>query len=92
MNTDREVSRHYGAGDLLSRLNAALAEDGIDPDRVITGGGSGGTGGGGSNGRHVIAVGADAGAQPRVNVYDAQSGALRLVILAYAARFRGGVR
>jgi len=32
MNTDREVSGHYGAGDLLSRLNAALAEDGIDPD------------------------------------------------------------
>ena len=32
MNTDREVSRHYGEGNLLSRLNAALAEDGIDPD------------------------------------------------------------
>lgn len=32
MNIDREVPRHYGAGDLLSRLNAALAEDGIDPD------------------------------------------------------------
>jgi len=32
MNTDREVSRHYGGGNLLSRLNAALAEDGIDPD------------------------------------------------------------
>src|SRR5258706_4465369 len=32
MNTDREVSRHYGRGNLLSRLNAALAEDGIDPD------------------------------------------------------------
>lgn len=31
MNTDREVSGHYGAGGLLSRLNAALAEDGIDP-------------------------------------------------------------
>ena len=33
MTTDREVSKHYGAGNLLSRLNAALAEDGIDPDR-----------------------------------------------------------
>src|SRR6184192_1265920 len=32
MNTDREVSRHYGGGSLLSRLNEALAEDGIDPD------------------------------------------------------------
>ena len=32
MNTDREVSTHYSRGDLLSRLNAALSEDGIDPD------------------------------------------------------------
>lgn len=32
MNTDREVSRHYGRDDLLSRLNAALAEDGTAPD------------------------------------------------------------
>jgi len=32
MNTDREVSRHYSGGNLLSRLNAALAEDGINPD------------------------------------------------------------
>jgi ubiquinone/menaquinone biosynthesis C-methylase UbiE len=32
MNTDREVSTHYSRGDLLTRLNAALAEDGIDPD------------------------------------------------------------
>src|SRR5437867_11110712 len=32
MNTDREVSRHYGGGNLLSRLDAALAEDGIEPD------------------------------------------------------------
>jgi ubiquinone/menaquinone biosynthesis C-methylase UbiE len=32
MNTDREVSRHYSGGHLLSRLNAALAQDGIDPD------------------------------------------------------------
>lgn len=32
MNTDREVSRHYGGGHLLSRLRAALAEDGADPD------------------------------------------------------------
>lgn len=33
MNTDREVSRHYSRGNLLSRLNAALMEDGVDPDR-----------------------------------------------------------
>jgi ubiquinone/menaquinone biosynthesis C-methylase UbiE len=32
MSTDREVSTHYSRGDLLSRLNAALAEDGIDPE------------------------------------------------------------
>lgn len=32
MNTDCEVSTHYSRGDLLSRLNAALREDGIDPD------------------------------------------------------------
>ena len=32
MNTDREISTHYSRGDLLSRLNAALAEDGVDPD------------------------------------------------------------
>jgi ubiquinone/menaquinone biosynthesis C-methylase UbiE len=28
-----DVSRHYSRGDLLSRLNAALAADGADPDR-----------------------------------------------------------
>ncbi|HZP93424.1 MAG TPA: methyltransferase domain-containing protein [Burkholderiales bacterium] len=33
MNTDREVSTHYSRGNLLSRLNAALREDGADPDR-----------------------------------------------------------
>ena len=32
MNTDREVSTHYSRGNLLSRLNAALMEDGVDPD------------------------------------------------------------
>jgi ubiquinone/menaquinone biosynthesis C-methylase UbiE len=32
MNTDREVSTHYSRGNLLSRLNAALTEDGVDPD------------------------------------------------------------
>jgi hypothetical protein len=26
------VSTHYSQGDLLSRLNAALREDGVDPD------------------------------------------------------------
>ena len=31
MNTDRDVSRHYSRGNLLERLNAALADDGIDP-------------------------------------------------------------
>lgn len=33
MNTDREISAHYSRGNLLSRLNAALAEDGVDPDQ-----------------------------------------------------------
>jgi ubiquinone/menaquinone biosynthesis C-methylase UbiE len=32
MNPDREVSSHYSQGKLLSRLNAALREDGVDPD------------------------------------------------------------
>jgi len=32
MTKDREVSTHYSRGDLLSRLNAALREDGVDPD------------------------------------------------------------
>ena len=31
MNIDQEVSTHYSRGDLLSRLNAALREDGLDP-------------------------------------------------------------
>jgi ubiquinone/menaquinone biosynthesis C-methylase UbiE len=31
MNSDREVSSHYSGGQLLSRLNAALIEDGVDP-------------------------------------------------------------
>ena len=30
MATDREITKHYGQGDLLARLNAALAEDGVD--------------------------------------------------------------
>ena len=30
MNTDRDVSSYYSRGNLLDRLNAALAEDGID--------------------------------------------------------------
>ncbi len=33
MNADRDISRHYSRGNLLERLNAALAEDGIDPGR-----------------------------------------------------------
>jgi ubiquinone/menaquinone biosynthesis C-methylase UbiE len=32
MNTDRDITLHYSQGGLLSRLNAALADDGIDPD------------------------------------------------------------
>jgi SAM-dependent methyltransferase len=32
MNADREVSRHYSRVNLLSRLNAAMVEDGVDPD------------------------------------------------------------
>lgn len=33
MNADREISAHYSRGNLLARLNAALIEDGIDPDK-----------------------------------------------------------
>jgi ubiquinone/menaquinone biosynthesis C-methylase UbiE len=33
MHTEGEVSAHYSRGDLLSRLNAALLDDGVDPDR-----------------------------------------------------------
>lgn len=32
MPTDGDVTSHYSRGDLLSRLRAALAEDGADPD------------------------------------------------------------
>jgi ubiquinone/menaquinone biosynthesis C-methylase UbiE len=32
MRLDREVLTHYNQGNLLSRLNAALMEDGFDPD------------------------------------------------------------
>jgi len=38
------------------------------------------------------ATGADLGAQPWVNVYDATTGQLRLHFLAYESTFRGGVR
>jgi ubiquinone/menaquinone biosynthesis C-methylase UbiE len=31
MNTDDEITRHYGKGELLARLNAALVADGVDP-------------------------------------------------------------
>jgi len=31
MNAQQEISTHYGRVDLLSRLNAALMEDGVDP-------------------------------------------------------------
>jgi len=33
MNTECEISAHYTRGNLLARLNAALIEDGVDPDR-----------------------------------------------------------
>src|SRR5262245_36470061 len=32
ISTARDVSSHYSRSDLLSRLNAALREDGVDPD------------------------------------------------------------
>jgi ubiquinone/menaquinone biosynthesis C-methylase UbiE len=32
MDQDREIPQHYSRGNLLSRLNAALKEDGVDPD------------------------------------------------------------
>ena len=32
MSIDSDVSEHYSRGNLLNRLNAALAEDGVDPD------------------------------------------------------------
>ncbi len=31
MDTERDISGHYSRGNLLDRLNAALAQDGIDP-------------------------------------------------------------
>jgi ubiquinone/menaquinone biosynthesis C-methylase UbiE len=31
MNTGRDISKHYSRGNLLSRLDAALIEDGVDP-------------------------------------------------------------
>ena len=33
MATESEVSGHYGSGDLLARLGAALRDDGVDPER-----------------------------------------------------------
>lgn len=33
MTADRAISAHYSSGTLLERLNAALAEDGVDPER-----------------------------------------------------------
>jgi ubiquinone/menaquinone biosynthesis C-methylase UbiE len=34
MNADLDVSTHYSRGSLRDRLNAALAEDGIDPNHL----------------------------------------------------------
>jgi len=34
MDIERDVSRHYSRGKLLERLNAALAQDGVDPGHV----------------------------------------------------------
>ena len=31
MGSDSEISKHYGRGDLLERLQAALIDDGVDP-------------------------------------------------------------
>ncbi len=31
--TDIEISSHYTSGDLLARLRAAVADDGVDPDQ-----------------------------------------------------------
>lgn len=31
MNNGRDISTHYSRGNLLARLNAALIEDGVDP-------------------------------------------------------------
>jgi ubiquinone/menaquinone biosynthesis C-methylase UbiE len=36
MGADRDVSRHYSSGNLLERLNAALAADGADPAHPTT--------------------------------------------------------
>lgn len=33
MTRDRDIASHYSRGDLLARLNAALADDGVDPLR-----------------------------------------------------------
>lgn len=33
MSSDPKISAHYGRGNLLARLNAALREDGVDPER-----------------------------------------------------------
>jgi ubiquinone/menaquinone biosynthesis C-methylase UbiE len=33
MHTEGEIPAHYSRGDLLSRLNEALLDDGVDPDR-----------------------------------------------------------
>ena len=41
---------------------------------------------------HLIAVGADAGGGPQVNVYDASTGQLRFSFYAYPSSFTGGVR
>jgi ubiquinone/menaquinone biosynthesis C-methylase UbiE len=32
MNAESDVSKHYSSGNLLERLNAALVQDGVDPD------------------------------------------------------------
>lgn len=33
MTGNREIAAHYGSGQLLARLNAALIDDGVDPNR-----------------------------------------------------------
>jgi hypothetical protein len=50
------------------------------------------TGGHGHHVRTLIAVGADAGSQPKVNVYDAVTGQVRFSLMPYSSAFHGGVR
>jgi uncharacterized repeat protein (TIGR01451 family) len=52
-----------------------------DTDTIVTG-----------SGGQIVAVGADAGSQPLVRLFNAQTGELQRSFLAYTSAFRGGVR